>query len=649
MDNGLHKAHELSHNHIKFLREAGPVSFLRSFDGKRGRVLASFFMTAGFLAAGGTPVRGENGEPSAVAPNAGTILNELEPNRRIVPKQEMPVISDRVDLGNAGESTIHAHIKDVRFVCQEMDISPIGQEALKGRLDRDMNFRDMQDLAVAVTKALRDKGYMTAIAYVPAQEIEEDGVLTIKAIIGRYGDVKVDNTSALSDKRLLGFLYPIRPGRFIESNKLDKSLLIINEIPGMKIKAAMEPGRVPGTAELDLSATDMERQGGYVYTDNYGSRSTGRYRAGIDYHYNNLTHVGDQIDASWLLSDENLRNYALRYQIPLGRDGAVAHASISHMTYDLGYKFKDMAAIGQSNNLEIGLSVPMKRTVSHSSFYDLTYIHRNMTDEMYHIGALTSKKSSDNGIIGIHGYARNDKDAFSYSVAEAFGNVGYDTSYAYINGQLADTLGWYSKNTLSFYYIHQMGSRWELHVSGAGQLAHRNLDSSEEFYISGADGVRAFPQGEPGGDSGILGTLEFRYHTSVPRPHGGSLSRWRYPLVLRKAGQSGGKQHGKPPLPGRRRPRPHLQQVPGLVCKAGLGYAYRHPLQRCPGKECAQPGLVPDREAVLKGPSARWLRGNAFGEVAQGERPAAEGKVAAHKLCSAAGYISVITGRPHHA
>lgn len=484
--------------------------------GKRNGVLAFFAMAALLMAGGGLTARAENGEPSAVAPNAGTILNELEPNRRIVPKQEMPVISDRVAAENNAEAKIHAHIKKVRFLCDEMDITAIGNKALEGRLDRDMNFSDMQDLAEAVTKALRDKGYMTAIAYVPAQDIGPDGELTIKAIIGRYGDVKVDNTSSLTDQRLLGLLYPIRPGRFIESHKLDKSLLIINEIPGVKIKASMEPGRVPGTAELDLAATNMERQGGYVYVDNYGSRSTGRSRLGVDYHYNNMTHVGDQLDATWLMSDDNLRNYALRYQIPLGRDGAVAHASISHMTYDLGYKFSNMAAIGQSNNLEFGLSVPMQRTVTHSSFYDLTYIHRNMTDEMYHIGDLTSKKSSDNGIIGIHGYARSDKDAFSYSLAEAFGNVGFNTNYAYINGQLADTIGWYSKNTLSFYYIHQMGNRWELHLSGAGQLAHRNLDSSEEFYISGADGVRAFPQGEPGGDSGILGTLEFRYRTGVP-------------------------------------------------------------------------------------------------------------------------------------
>ena len=67
----------------------------------------------------------------------------------------------------------------------------------------------------------------------------------------------------------------------------------------------------------------------------------------------------------------------------------------------------------------------------------------------------------------------------------------------------------------SFYYINQLNDRWQLHLSVSGQYGWNNLDSSEDFYIGGADAVRAFPQGETGGDSGLLGTLEFRYRTSI--------------------------------------------------------------------------------------------------------------------------------------
>jgi hemolysin activation/secretion protein len=36
------------------------------------------------------------------------------------------------------------------------------------------------------------------------------------------------------------------------------------------------------------------------------------------------------------------------------------------------------------------------------------------------------------------------------------------------------------------------------------------------MYLGGANGVRAYPQGEASGDQGVLGTLELRYHTNLP-------------------------------------------------------------------------------------------------------------------------------------
>lgn len=55
----------------------------------------------------------------------------------------------------------------------------------------------------------------------------------------------------------------------------------------------------------------------------------------------------------------------------------------------------------------------------------------------------------------------------------------------------------------------------QFYVFAHGQLANRNLDSSEQFYLGGADAVRAYPQGEAGGDSGYQATAELRYQTPV--------------------------------------------------------------------------------------------------------------------------------------
>lgn len=44
-----------------------------------------------------------------------------------------------------------------------------------------------------------------------------------------------------------------------------------------------------------------------------------------------------------------------------------------------------------------------------------------------------------------------------------------------------------------------------------GQIASKNLDSSEQMALGGAYGVRAYPEGEAYGDQGYIANMEARY------------------------------------------------------------------------------------------------------------------------------------------
>ena len=64
--------------------------------------------------------------------------------------------------------------------------------------------------------------------------------------------------------------------------------------------------------------------------------------------------------------------------------------------------------------------------------------------------------------------------------------------------------------------VQSLGKQADVMVKLSGQAASKNLDSSEQMYLGGANAVRAYPQGTGTGDKGILGTVEFRYYTDVP-------------------------------------------------------------------------------------------------------------------------------------
>lgn len=445
-------------------------------------------------------------------PNAGSLLNELEPERHITPRPNQPKIDVNVPQKEEAQVEASVFVRQIVFDSEDMPVNDRFQYLTVGHVRRMQTFKDMQQVAAEATNALRKEGYMTALAYVPVQDLQ-NGVLHIKVMIGRYGDINIKNTSAMTDERVLGFLYPLKPGKFINSRSLNKSLLVLNAIPGLKAKASLAPGTKRDTAKLNIDVERLERQGAYLFVDNYGSKSTGRWRYGADYHYDNLTHVGDQIDLSFLSSFKGIRNWQGQYSIPVGREGANLRFMASHMNYDLGDRWSYMDSSGLADTYEVGITVPMKRTLHESSFYDIAFRNRALEDSWFG-NKLESKKTSNVLALEVHGYGRDKNDSISYSIAHNFGHLSLDTDYARATDRLG-TAGEFNKSNASFYYIHMFDDRWQLHFSGSGQYGWDNLDSSENFYIGGANGVRAFPQGEVGGNSGILGTLEARYQTGV--------------------------------------------------------------------------------------------------------------------------------------
>lgn len=437
-------------------------------------------------------------------PDSGRILNELEPERRITPQQAKPQIDTNIPTVQQGSKELRARIDRIDYLCSELDVGKVLKDEMQPYLGKEMDFEEMQELAPKVTASLRRKGYMTAVAYVPAQDIA-DNTLKIRVIIGRIGDLHIDNTSALLDSRLLAYVKDIHPGQLIESQRLEKTLLALNDIPGLKVTASMQPGKRRGSADLMLKVFDLEREGSYLSYDNYGSKSTGRNRFGIEYHYNNLTNVGDQISLSGMTSTDDLHNFQLRYSVPVGSDGASLHLTAGQMNYVLGGQYDYLDADGLTNTYELGVSIPMRRTYAQSHFYSINVRHRDIHDYILS-GMYGTEKASDSLEGDLYGYYRDGRNSFSYTLGHVVGNLHLKRN----NYSAPDAVGNYHKSLVDLYYIHDIDRDWQLHFSMSGQYGWTPLDSSEQFYISGADAVRAFVQGEAGGRSGMLGTLELR-------------------------------------------------------------------------------------------------------------------------------------------
>ena len=115
---------------------------------------------------------------------------------------------------------------------------------------------------------------------------------------------------------------------------------------------------------------------------------------------------------------------------------------------------------------------------------------------------------------------KRDADSSGINVFElecSIGKLHINTLDVLTEDQLsAKTNGNFSKATLTLMRLKQWDERLSYLLRFSGQLASKNLDSSEKFYLGGATGVRAYPQGEAAGDAGCLITGEL--HWNLPGP-----------------------------------------------------------------------------------------------------------------------------------
>ena len=210
--------------------------------------------------------------------DAGHLLNELEPERHILPAPKEPEVNIRTPkLGQQG-SEARVMVKSIVFHWREKELlqkkpavwyqvhSKTEQERLDEidhavgdeQLGKKLSFNELVQLAEQVTLKLREEGYPTAIVYMPQQNMEND-CLAMQVIMGSYNKIEFDNQSMLTDERLKGMAYELQKDGLITNNELNKVLLNLNDIPGMQVRASLEPGEEVGTAILKLSANCLEK------------------------------------------------------------------------------------------------------------------------------------------------------------------------------------------------------------------------------------------------------------------------------------------------------------------------------------------------------------------------------------------------------
>lgn len=378
--------------------------------------------------------------------------------------------------------------------------------------NRSLDMAALNELANQVTLYARSCGYTVSQAVVPPQSVE-NGELEVKVYIATFDQINLSsNNSRVADRVLIKFIDPLKKGDLITDKKLEQVINNINDLPGVVGKATLAPGSEPVTTSVNI---DVERRpvwNNYIFSDNGGSKSSGRYRYGFHTEINNPGQQGDKIGISGSITNKDTDSYGVNYETAVGSRGTRMGIGYSKSSYDLGTIDSFLNPTGESEGISVYGLTPVYRDKSKRVTAIYGYDHREITDDIdisllgQWIGKIGTEKESDVFHVGIatSEYQPNRFTSgnliYWYGDIETVGGAYYD--------------GAYHKLTADFNHVRYW-TDWNLRVEAHAQLANTDLDGSERFYLGGISGVRAYPASETSGDTGYNATLELRRRTDI--------------------------------------------------------------------------------------------------------------------------------------
>jgi hemolysin activation/secretion protein len=365
-------------------------------------------------------------------------------------------------------------------------------------------------MATRVADHYHRNGYFVAQAYLPEQDIK-DGVVTIAVLDGRYGKIVLNNKTNVGDDLAMQLLAGINSGDTVTAAPLESRLMLLSDLPGVKVRSTLAPGASVGASDLIVELTPGRKLSGSVDADNAGNRYTGTYRAGATLNLNELAGRGDVASLRLLTSGPGMQYARAGYQMQFGK--ARAGVAYSRLNYELQREFASLDADGSAGVASAFVSYPLIRSRNSNLSAMLAYDDKTFRDRIGATGGQTDKTSRV-AMASLYGERRDRVGGAglnAFSVTLASGEIDIETPLMrQIDAESARSNGHFNKLGVNASRLQRVTDTLSVSASFAGQLASGNLDLSEKMALGGMYGVRAYPEGESYGDQGYVLSVEAR-------------------------------------------------------------------------------------------------------------------------------------------
>lgn len=486
-------------------------------------LLICFGMSSLGFAAGSYDMPGGYVAPTIkTSENISQFIDDLN---KLPPEQQQQVLNDLAAAQTADQDTIR--VKSFSIEGDDpLQVDP--NKVLSQYLNQRLTLTQINKLVELLTVYYHQHDYPVAVVYLPQQEIK-NGNVKFALLIGKFGDITLNNSSVVSNSAVMRQTYAIKSGDYITSSALEKALLLVNDLSMTDAKAALSPGKAVGTADLKITAfpDQAAKYGGNITLDNVGSKYTGQYEAGLGLYANNLTYNGDNLGINGMFGyqpdDRAVDTWtgAVSYRIPTAFLNGDLSASVSYVNYFLGGEFANLQDKGSSTIESLNWNYALQRSQLQNQNLQVRVNVKQLSDTQ---GAANSSTNS-NVLEGALTYAGNIINRGYFTSLTTY-NIGVTGGAWWTGGatnyvaQQNSSPGFVLASADLFHKVYFSDS-WSADIDVSGQAAPVNLNPTDMFTLGGYTGVKAFAQGFAAGDTGALGKFNLRYN--IPKPQ---LSWW---------------------------------------------------------------------------------------------------------------------------
>ena len=378
-------------------------------------------------------------------------------------------------------------------------------------IEKEITVAELYDIVQSITNYYRNNAYILTRAILPPQKVE-NGVVKIEIIEGYINQVNILGDAAGAKTMMLRFGNEITASRPTNLSVLGRNLLLENEIPGVHAKAALEPGKTPGTSELNLK-TEFKQFNGFISYDNYGTRYAGPQEVTANLGVNSYVVSGDTFQITYASTPipEQLTYYGFSYDAPLDSKGTRGTVAANFSKTIPGFTLASLEINGFTETLLAQIKYPYYLRCGESLTFlgAFNYINSNTTsfNEPLYTDHLRTLSASGTYNVADHWFGANLID-LGMTQGMPWMNATGGANATDISR--TDGKGVFTKINVDASRVQKLPDHFSFYITVQGQYAFNSLLSAEQFSFGGPTLGRGYDPAEITGDRGMAESAELR-------------------------------------------------------------------------------------------------------------------------------------------